>query len=227
MRYQDSSASYKVLGKNKVLGSGLGSALPVGLQRVVVPVVHEGDNQLHVVARCLGDHSVHALERLLRHREISKEYTVIAAVNFDPLFTSATSIQALIHTSGQSVTSTAEAYFETSQSLSFARLAKRASQSFTRAARSCRAKNLHLLIVDTGSCLQVEAPLHGKSKHAHHCEVLTSCSTTYHPNWCHLKVRLRSPKDLTSISVLPLTRAGKGATLETFSDEDVNKGGFI
>lgn len=38
-------------------------------------------------------------------------------------------------------------------------------------------EDAHLLIVHAGSCLQVEAPLHGEPEHAHHCKVLACCSS--------------------------------------------------
>ena len=34
----------------------------------------------------------------------------------------------------------------------------------------------HLLIIDTSRGLQVEAALHGEAEHAHHIEVLASCT---------------------------------------------------
>ena len=42
-------------------------------------------------------------------------------------------------------------------------------------------EDAHLFIVHAGSCLQVEAPLHGEPKHAHHCEVLACCSSKQSP----------------------------------------------
>lgn len=39
-------------------------ALPVCLKWVVVPIIHQHNDQLDVVASRLSNHSVHALERL-------------------------------------------------------------------------------------------------------------------------------------------------------------------